>query len=339
MERAPTAGTASSPPASDPIFGRVLVGVDDTPESVVAAAQARALAPAGAHLAIVAVAETAFAAWAGSAATFATGGVEHETEDLLEQASELADPDERRLTTGRLVDVLCAECERAERDAHRRRRAPAPPSLRRRLRRARGRSPAQGVVHPARRAARLGPVEAEPGGRRHRRLRRVAGGRAGCPVARDPTRLRDRAGRRARGTSRARGSAGRARGRRARTGRARRGRCARSGRVVARRRGQGPRRRANRLCDPLQRPRRPDGGRRCVTCWLSGRFTRPPRGLRGTPSRSSASPPRSRRRSQTASRPTRQLAASPRTGRTRSSRRAGRRPGSCCSPSSATSSS
>lgn len=113
MERAPTAGTASSTPAPDPIFARVLVGIDDTPESVVAAAQARALAPDDAHLAVVAVAETAFAAWAGSAATFATGGVEHETEDLLEQASELAQPDERRLTSGRLSDVLRAECERA----------------------------------------------------------------------------------------------------------------------------------------------------------------------------------------------------------------------------------
>ena len=91
MEPVPAPRTADSAPASDPVFGRILVGVDDTPESVVAAAQARTLAPAGAHLAIVAVAETAFAAWGGSAATFATGGVEHETEDLLEQASELAD--------------------------------------------------------------------------------------------------------------------------------------------------------------------------------------------------------------------------------------------------------
>ena len=113
MEPAQAPRTADSPAAPDPIFARVLVGIDDTPESVVAAAQARALAPDDAHLAVVAVAETAFAAWAGSAATFATGGVEHETEDLLEQASELALPDERRLTSGRLSDVLRAECERA----------------------------------------------------------------------------------------------------------------------------------------------------------------------------------------------------------------------------------
>lgn len=113
MEPAPTTGTASSSPASDPIFGRVLVGVDDTPESVVAAAQARALMPAGGHLAVVAVAETYFAAHAGAAAVFAEGGLETETAQVLEQARQLAEPDEQRFTGGRLVDVLQAECKRS----------------------------------------------------------------------------------------------------------------------------------------------------------------------------------------------------------------------------------
>jgi len=113
MERAPTARLEFSPPAPDPLFGRVLVGVDDTPESVVAAAQARALTPADGHLAVVAVAETYFAAQAGAAARFAEGGVETETADVLEQACELAEPDERRFTAGRLVDVLRAECRRS----------------------------------------------------------------------------------------------------------------------------------------------------------------------------------------------------------------------------------
>ena len=113
MERAPTARLASSPPAPDTLFGRVLVGVDDTPESVVAAAQARALTPADARLTVVAVAETYFAAHAGAAARFAEGGLETETADVLEQACELAEPDERRFTAGRLVDVLRAECRRS----------------------------------------------------------------------------------------------------------------------------------------------------------------------------------------------------------------------------------
>ena len=114
MERAPTAGPASSSPAPDPLFGRVIVGVDDTPESVVAAAQARALTPPDGHLALVAVAETYFAAHAGAAAAFAEGGLETETADVLEQACELAAPDERRFTAGRLVDVLRAECRRSD---------------------------------------------------------------------------------------------------------------------------------------------------------------------------------------------------------------------------------
>ena len=114
MERAPTARLAPSPPAPDPLFGRVLVGVDDTPESVVAAAQARTLTPPGGRLSLLAVAETYFAAHAGAAARFAEGGLETETADVLEQASELAAPDERRFTAGRLADVLQAECRRSD---------------------------------------------------------------------------------------------------------------------------------------------------------------------------------------------------------------------------------
>lgn len=114
MEREPTAGTATRPAASDSIFDRVLVGVDDTPESVVAAAQARALTPPAAHLTVVAVAETYFAAHAGAAASFAEGGLETETADVLEQAVELADPAEHRLAHGRLVEVLQDECRRAD---------------------------------------------------------------------------------------------------------------------------------------------------------------------------------------------------------------------------------
>jgi nucleotide-binding universal stress UspA family protein len=113
MERAYAPNAADPSPASDPLFARVLVGIDDTPESVVAAAQARALTPAAGHLALLAVAETYFAAHAGAAARFAEGGLETETADVLEQACELAEPDERRFTAGRLADVLQAECRRS----------------------------------------------------------------------------------------------------------------------------------------------------------------------------------------------------------------------------------
>lgn len=102
----PTTGTAS-------FFDRVLVGVDETPESLVGAAQARVLCAPGGHLAVVAVAETYLAAHAGMAAPLARDVVESDTAAALERARELADPDDSRLTTGRLVDVLRDECHRA----------------------------------------------------------------------------------------------------------------------------------------------------------------------------------------------------------------------------------
>lgn len=104
------AATNGSP--RDTIFDRVLVGVDDTPESIVAAAQARALRAHGGHLSIVAVAETYLAAHAGAAVPRAERTVEAETSAALEQACGVAEPDERRLTTGRLVEVLREECRR-----------------------------------------------------------------------------------------------------------------------------------------------------------------------------------------------------------------------------------
>ncbi|HUP32860.1 MAG TPA: universal stress protein, partial [Gaiellaceae bacterium] len=95
------------------LFDRVLVGVDETPESLVGAAQARVLCAPGGHLAVVAVAETYHAAHAGMAARLARDVVESDTAAALERARELADPDESRITTGRLVDLLREERRRA----------------------------------------------------------------------------------------------------------------------------------------------------------------------------------------------------------------------------------
>lgn len=102
--------TTGSP--RETIFDRVLVGIDDTPESIVAAAQAQALRAPGGHLSIVAVAETYLAAHAGAAVPRAEETVEAETTAALEQACGVADADEKRLTGGRLVDVLRDECLR-----------------------------------------------------------------------------------------------------------------------------------------------------------------------------------------------------------------------------------
>jgi nucleotide-binding universal stress UspA family protein len=104
---------ASDPTASaEAVFAHVLVGIDDTPESLVAAAQAGVLRAPGGRLVLVAVAERYLAAHAGLAAVTAEEHVAQQTTDDLEQARRLVDADESTFRSGRLVPVLCAECER-----------------------------------------------------------------------------------------------------------------------------------------------------------------------------------------------------------------------------------
>jgi nucleotide-binding universal stress UspA family protein len=105
--------SASSPrstaPAGD-VFGHILVGIDDTPESLVAAAQAEALRVPGGRLVLVAVAERYLAAHAGFAALDAEGRIVEETSRDLARAAALIDADETMLRSGRLVPVLAREC-------------------------------------------------------------------------------------------------------------------------------------------------------------------------------------------------------------------------------------
>lgn len=185
--------TATTPvePRPDAIFARVLVGVDDTPESVVAAAQARALAGRGGHVAVVAVAETYLAAHAGAAVSRAETTVEEETSATLERACAVAEPDERRLTAGRLVDVLRETCRRegatlvavgarphrrlaaatfGGHDAELLHACPCPLLVAR---------PGWGPAPPARVVV---GVEPTPAGRRAERVARALASRLGCPV-------------------------------------------------------------------------------------------------------------------------------------------------------------
>jgi nucleotide-binding universal stress UspA family protein len=94
------------------IFGRIVVGIDETPESLVAAAQAGVLREPDGHLALVAVAERYLAAHAGLDAPHAGDQVVLETSIELARAKELVDAEEAILESGRLVDVLRAECRR-----------------------------------------------------------------------------------------------------------------------------------------------------------------------------------------------------------------------------------
>lgn len=94
------------------IFGHVLVGIDDTQESLVAAAQAGALLAPEGRLVLVAVAERHLAAHAGLRAANAGSHVAMETSAELDRARQVVDADEVMLVSGRLTTVLRHECQR-----------------------------------------------------------------------------------------------------------------------------------------------------------------------------------------------------------------------------------
>lgn len=100
--------------ATDSIFDHVLVGLDETPESLVAAGQAGALRSPDGRLLLLAVAEKHLATHAGLAAAHAGDKVLAGAEVELAQARELVDADEAVLASGRLVELLCRECERRD---------------------------------------------------------------------------------------------------------------------------------------------------------------------------------------------------------------------------------
>ena len=95
-------------------FPRMVIGVDDTPESLVAAAQAEALRADDAHVVLVAVAERHLASHAGLSATHAQDALVAGTLDELERAKAVVDADDAVVGSGRLVDLLLAECSRQD---------------------------------------------------------------------------------------------------------------------------------------------------------------------------------------------------------------------------------
>jgi nucleotide-binding universal stress UspA family protein len=91
------------------IFDRILVEVDETPESIVAAAQAKCLLSPGGELELLGVVERAPAAQAGAAAAFAADASEAQTAAALEHAKNLLEPTSVRFVAGRARDALLAE--------------------------------------------------------------------------------------------------------------------------------------------------------------------------------------------------------------------------------------
>src|SRR5918994_5827462 len=99
---------ASSAIGAEEVFGHVLVGIDETPESLVAAAQAGVLRAPGGGLVLLAVTERHLAVHAGLAAARAEDDLFAGTTAELAYAKELVDADDDRLTSGNFVDLLCS---------------------------------------------------------------------------------------------------------------------------------------------------------------------------------------------------------------------------------------
>ncbi|MCZ7589900.1 MAG: universal stress protein [Gaiella sp.] len=106
------ASPATTTPVAGAVFERILVGIDETPESLVAAAQAAVLRASLGQLVLVAIAERHLAAHAGLAATDAAELIDAGTWQDLVRAREIVAADDAILHTGRLVRVLVRERER-----------------------------------------------------------------------------------------------------------------------------------------------------------------------------------------------------------------------------------
>jgi nucleotide-binding universal stress UspA family protein len=94
-------GPAARPTGDAGIFQHLLVGIDETPESLVAG-----------RVELLAVAETYLAVHAGAAVLDADDGLYAGTQRALERARELVEPDDARMLAGRLVDALSGQCAR-----------------------------------------------------------------------------------------------------------------------------------------------------------------------------------------------------------------------------------
>ncbi len=105
-------GGPAPAPAAEAVFDHIVVGIDSTDESLVAAAQAGVLRAPGGRLVLIASAERYRAAHAGMLAPRADDELTAAVSTELERARELVDADDAVLASGNLVPLLCSECER-----------------------------------------------------------------------------------------------------------------------------------------------------------------------------------------------------------------------------------
>lgn len=104
-----TPSDAALPVERIDVFDRVLVELDENPESLVAAAQAKCLMDPNGELELLGVVDRASAAQAGAAAVFAADAAEAGTAAALEHAKNLLEPTNVRFVVGRPRDALLAE--------------------------------------------------------------------------------------------------------------------------------------------------------------------------------------------------------------------------------------
>jgi len=95
---------------TEPVFDRILVGIDSTDESLVAAAQAQVLRAPDGKLVLVAAVERHLAAHAGLLARYADSDLAAGASSELARARELVDADDAMLASGSLVRLLRSQC-------------------------------------------------------------------------------------------------------------------------------------------------------------------------------------------------------------------------------------
>jgi len=112
MRSRTSSGTDSPTAGSKAIFDRVVVGIDSTDESLVAAAQAGVLRAPEGRLFLLAAVERFLTSHAGLFAAQAEDEAAAGTSTELERARELVDAEDAVVVTGSLVRLLSSECER-----------------------------------------------------------------------------------------------------------------------------------------------------------------------------------------------------------------------------------
>jgi len=108
-----TPADAATPAEQVDVFDRILVEIDETPESLVAAAQARCLGGPDCYFELLAVVERAAASQAGAAAIFVADALESATAAALEHATSLLEPSAARIVVGRPREALLLEARSA----------------------------------------------------------------------------------------------------------------------------------------------------------------------------------------------------------------------------------